>query len=118
MNNFYKNGRLHQIFQVSAGNTRTNEKGWTFHYAKAIFSGFAGRTVTDPRFNEYPTPCKCGHPDLSSRHIIEQCPIFDQRRQKIWNGHAAPPDLTSDMLLDKGSVRIISEAPLVCPNGC
>jgi ribonuclease HI len=57
-------------------------KGWTFHYAEAIFSAFAGRTATDPRFNEDPTPCKCGHPDLSSRHIIEQCPIFDQRRQK------------------------------------
>jgi hypothetical protein len=67
---------------------------------KLYFSAFAGRTATDPRFNEDPTPCKCGHPNLSSRHIIEQCPIFDQR-QKIWNGHAAPPNLTSDMLLDK-----------------
>jgi hypothetical protein len=76
-------------------------KGWASHYAKAIFSAFAGRTATGPRFNEDPTPSKCGHPDISSRHIIEQCPLFDQRRQKIWNGHAAPPNLPIDMLLDK-----------------
>jgi hypothetical protein len=87
-------------------------KGWTSHYAKAIFSAFAGRTATDPRFNKDSTPCKCGHPDLSSRPIIEQCPIFDQRRQKIWNGHEAPPNLTSDMLLDKewgSKVRVCQE---------
>jgi hypothetical protein len=75
-------------------------KGWTSHYAEAIFSAFAGRAATDPRFNEDPTPCKCGHPDLSSRHIIEQCPILTEKTENMERA-CSPPNLTSGMLLDK-----------------
>jgi hypothetical protein len=48
-----------------------------------------------------PTPCKCNTADISSKHIIESCPLFEHARSKIRLGHLTPPVFTNESVLDK-----------------
>lgn len=78
------------------------ERGsWTFKYARAIFRTYCSRTEIDTYPGQQPKLCRCQHGDLSSQHIIADCPIFEGARGRLTHGHATPPPLTAALVLDK-----------------
>ena len=66
-----------------------------------IFKIYAARTEVDTRPGEDSSQCRCGTADMSSSHILADCPLFDHLRDKVFRGHAAPPKLTNDLILDE-----------------
>jgi hypothetical protein len=65
------------------------------------FRTYSGRTDIDPRHEHEATRCKCSAAGLSSDHIIEYCPLFDQARSCVRAQYLTPPVLMKETILDE-----------------
>jgi ribonuclease HI len=74
--------------------------GWSFRLARAIFRVYCGRTDIDPRHGQEPTICKCNDAEISSKHIIGHCSLFENARNRMRNNSVVPAIFTNEMILD------------------
>ena len=71
-----------------------------FEDSRLAFRVYCGRTDLDPLKWGNPTPCRCGAEAVSSKHIVEECPLFDKLRDKIRGTAITPPNITVEMAID------------------
>jgi ribonuclease HI len=74
---------------------------WSFRYARSIFRVYCGRTEIDPKHGEEAAVCKCQSAEISSKHILGHCPLFDHARSRLSKPNELPPIFTNDLVLDK-----------------
>jgi hypothetical protein len=72
----------------------------SFQKARQMFKVFCGRTGIDTLPWENETTCKCNTAPISSKHIIEDCPLFDRERNQIRGSHLTPPRFTNALIFD------------------
>jgi hypothetical protein len=71
-----------------------------FHTASQVFKIYCGRTSADPLQWKEPVQCRCETDTLSSKHLIQRCPLFDRQRDKIRGSQITPPQLSNSSILD------------------
>ena len=71
-----------------------------FFNARRVFRIYCRRTNIDPLPWEAPSLCRCGLANISSKHIIENCPLFDNLRDRIHGTHIVPPQISNTSILD------------------
>jgi hypothetical protein len=84
-------------------------KNLNFHNARQVFRVYSGRTDIDPLPWEEPQPCRCGAGALTSKHVVESCPLFDNLRDRIRGPNIAPPQITNTSILDSDKHQKIME---------
>jgi ribonuclease HI len=83
---------------------------------RAVFKIFAGRTPSDPYQGEEKIPCDCGASDISSQHLLMECPQLDEPRKRLVERLPAEITLTPSLAIQKQFtahfVRFIRETGL------
>jgi ribonuclease HI len=74
---------------------------WSFRYARSIFQVYCGRTKVDPRHGEEAVMCKCQDAEISSKHILGQCQLFDRLRSRMTQRNELPTHISNNMVLEK-----------------
>jgi ribonuclease HI len=73
---------------------------WSFRLAQAIFKVYCGRTSIDPLQTFEPSQCKCQAGELSSKHIIGHCELFENARGRLRGSEVTPAVFTNELVLD------------------
>ena len=68
---------------------------------RAVFRIFAGRTPSDPNQGAEKIPCDCGVSDISSQHLLMECPQLDEPRKRLVGRLPADTVLTPSLAIQK-----------------
>ena len=76
--------------------------------SRAVLRIFAGRTPSDPYQGVDPDECECGTDDLSSLHLLTECPLLAEARQPILERLPAGVSLSPSLAIEPRYTRLFA----------